>query len=193
VPRYLRLRGRAKLYRSFLLGEISWVLAAAALLYFDWAAGLVVLVVPLCLLRWFMMCGNFAQHAFVDIDDAANPYRNSTCLINVRYNHKCYNDGYHIVHHIKPGLHWLEMPEWFEEHIEEFARQDAIVFDGLGNNQRVWWLLMSGQYDVLAQHMMNFRDRTLEERVQFLKDRVQRRRGELKSFFAQEPEPIAAG
>lgn len=192
IPRYFRLRGRTKLYRSLLLGEVAWALGTAALLYLDWAAGLVVLLVPFCMIRWFMMCGNFAQHSFVDVDDAENPYRNSTCLTNTIYNHKAYNDGYHIVHHLKPNLHWLEMAEWYEKNVAEFARHDAIVFDGIRNNQQVWWLLMTGQYEVLARHMVDFKGRTLEERVAFLKGRVQRQRGRIRGLLEQEAAPVPA-
>lgn len=192
IPRYFQLRGRMKLYRSLLFGELAWFAMVAVLAWFDWAAAVVVLIVPFCMIRWFMMCGNFAQHAFVDVDDADNAYRNSTCLTNTVYNHKCYNDGYHIVHHIKPALHWSEMATWYEERVEEFARQDAIVFDGIRNNQKVWWLLMSGQYGVLADHLVNFKGRTREERIAFLKDRVQRQRGKIRGFVQLETEREAS-
>lgn len=192
IPRYFWVRGKKKLFRSLMLGEVAWMVAVVALGAVDWAATLVVLVVPFCLIRWFMMCGNFAQHAFVDVDDAGNPYRNSTCLTNTIYNHKCYNDGYHIVHHIKPALHWTEMATWYEERVDEFARQDAIVFDGIRNNQRVWWLLMTHQYGVLADHLVNFKDRTREERIAFLKDRVRRQRSPILGFLKIEAKPLAA-
>ncbi|MEQ1504464.1 MAG: fatty acid desaturase [Myxococcota bacterium] len=191
LVRYFRLRHRDKLLRSLMIGEVAWFSAVALGLWVDWAATLVVLIVPYCLIRWFMMCGNFAQHAFVDVDDPGNAYRNSTCLTNTRYNHKCYNDGYHIVHHLKPALHWTEMATWYEERVDEFARQDAVVFSGIRNNQQVWVLLMTGRYDVLAAHLVDFHGRSLDERIAFLKDRVRRRRGEPRGFLELE-QPLAA-
>ena len=188
LPRYFKIRNRNKLYVSLLVGEISWFCLVAVSFWVDWAATLVVLVIPWLIIRWFMMCGNFAQHAFVDVDDANNPYRNSNCLTNTVYNHKCYNDGYHIVHHVKPTLHYTEMAQWYDDHIDEFARQDAVVFDGLRNNQKIWFLLMSGNYGVLADHLVDFKGRTRDEKIAFLKSRVQRQRGAIKGFLEREPD-----
>ena len=187
LVRYLRLRGRDKLARQLIIGELSWVGFVIALAWIDPAGAIGVVVVPFLLLRVLLMCGNFAQHAFVDIDDPANPYRNSTCIINTRYNHKCYNDGYHIVHHLKPNLHWSEMAQWYDDRKDEFARQDAIVFDGLQDNLHVFVLLMTHDYDTLAAHLVDFHGRTKDEKIAFLKGRVQRRLGEKKGIFAFEP------
>lgn len=172
---YLRQRRHRKLARKLIQGELAWLVVVGALLVLNWPATLVVFVAPLLLMRTLMMCGNFAQHAFVDLDDAANPYRNSSTLINTHYNHKCYNDGYHVVHHIKPNLHWSEMAQWYDDHREEFARHDAIVFDGLRDNQQVWLLLMTGNYDRLAQHVVNFHHRSHDELVRLLKSRTRHR------------------
>lgn len=186
IPRYFGVRRRPKLYWSLVLGEWAWFGLVGVSALVDWAATLVVLVVPFLLIRWFMMCGNFAQHAFVDVDDAGNPYRNSTCLTNTPYNHKCYNDGYHIVHHVKPTMHFLDMAEWYDRNRDEFARQDAIVFDGVRNNQQIWFCLMTGNYGYLADRMVDFRGRSREERITFLKARVQRQRGRIRGFLERE-------
>lgn len=183
LVRYLRGKKRNKLARQLLVGEGAWVGLVLALGWFDPVAALGLLVVPLFLTRWLMMCGNWAQHAFVDVDDPNNAYRNSTNLVNSRYNHICFNDGYHIVHHLMGNLHWSEMAQWYDDHREEFAKQDAIVFDGLPNNQVVWWCLMTQDYDRMASHVVNFRDRTHEELVAFLRDRVRRQRGAIKGLL----------
>ncbi len=175
TPKYFLDRKRNKLAKNFIIGEISWTLVIAALLFWNPVPTLVVFVIPWFLIRFFMMCGNWGQHAFIDVNDAANPYRNSTCLTNTRYNHKAYNDGYHIVHHIKPNLHWADMAKWYEDHIEEFGKQDAIVFTGIPDNQVVFWNLMVRRYDYLAEHLVDLPgapERTHEEKVAWLKERV---------------------
>ena len=77
----------------------------------------------------------FSQRIAHSVDDPTNAYKHSTCLINVPYNHRCYNDGYHIVHHLHGNMHWSEMPDHFQKNIDEYVKNDAIVFSGLGNNQ----------------------------------------------------------
>lgn len=183
--RYMKSRNRRKLFKRFVVGEGAWYLTIALLMALDPVATFVVFIVPWLLIRWFMMCGNWAQHAFVDIDDPGNCYRNSTCLTDVPYNHKCYNDGYHIVHHIKPALHWTEMPDWMMDRLDDFGREDALVFQGLGNNQVVWWCLMKDDYGKLADHLVDLPgapQRTREQKIAMLQERVRRRSGDVKSL-----------
>jgi len=193
--RYLRHRGRTRFARQFVVGELSWLAFLVVMMWLDPVATSVVFLGPFLLIRFFMMTGNWSQHAFVDVDDGGNAYRNSTCLVNVRYNHICYNDGYHIVHHLKPALHYTEMATWFWDRIDEFGAQDAIVFDGLGNNQTVWWCLMIQDWDRLANHLMDLPGapaRTHEEKIAFLQDRVRRRSGEVKGMVQMAPPPTQA-
>ncbi len=98
--------------------------------------------------------GNFAQHAFVDPGDPANPYKNSITCINVKYNHKCWNDGYHISHHIKPHMHWTEHPKYFKKTIDQYVDNKAIVFDGI-DFLPTFYYLMTKNYDKLADHLVN--------------------------------------
>jgi len=183
VSRYLYLRGRKRILFKFIMGELFWYALAAVALWVNWAAALLVFIVPMLMMRWLMMAGNFAQHSFVDVDNPDDGFGNSTCLTNTFYNHKSYNDGYHIVHHNKPGMHWTEMAKAYEDNIQDYIDKDAVVFDGIADNQAIWFLLMTHNYDKLARHLVNFRDRTHEEKVDFLKSRVRRTIGEIPRIF----------
>jgi fatty acid desaturase len=174
---YLGRRRRTAMQRQLIVGELAWLSAVVGLSLVSWKATLIVLVLPLVAIRFLMMAGNWAQHAFVDVAEPDNSWRNSTCLVNARYNHNCHNDGYHIVHHLEPGLHWTEMPGWFQERLETFGANDAIVFSGLTNNQVVFWCLMRQQWGRLADAMVDLPGapvRTREEKIAFLQDRVRR-------------------
>lgn len=170
---YLRARKRDKLARRALIGELVYWSAIALLLVVEWRATLVVFLVPLAFSRFAMMAGNWAQHAFVDPTDPANAYRNSITTINTRYNRRCFNDGYHIGHHLKPARHWSEMPDELLANLDAYRRQGALVFSGLDYFQ-IWALLMVGAHGTLARRLVDLGGppRDLAERIALLRARL---------------------
>ena len=174
LSRYHFSKGNRKLAVRTMVGELSFWLLAATLLFVNWQATVVVFVAPLVLVRILMMAGNWAQHAFVDGEDPENPYRNSLTCINTRYNRRCFNDGYHIHHHVNARCHWRDYPGEFEDNRETYGRHDAIVFDGIDFFE-VWVLLMLRRYKTLAQRFVRLPgapDRTEAEIITFLKSRL---------------------
>lgn len=147
---YLKRKKRKQLFVRTLIGEGSWYLAVIALMFVNWGATLVVLVIPMVLSRMLMMAGNWGQHAFIDGDRPDNPYVNSITCINTRYNRRCFNDGYHIGHHVKANRHWTELPTDFVDNRERYHKEGAIVFEGVDFFQ-VWLMLMLKQYKGLAK------------------------------------------
>ena len=119
------------------------------------------------------MTGNWAQHAFIAADAPDNCYKNSVTCINTKYNVKCWNDGYHISHHIDHTMHWTEHPAYFKRTLNEYIVNDAIVFDGI-HFLHVFIYLMRDRYDLLAKHFVNIgnRFRTDEEVMAFLRSRT---------------------
>jgi fatty acid desaturase len=168
---YLRDTRRRKLYRQVWVGELVYLLLAVGLLVLNWRATVVVLVIPYVLARVNLMMGNWTQHAFVDAADPGNPYLNSTTCINIPYNKMCFNDGYHIGHHVKPTRHWTEMPEDFEKNVDRYAREGAVVFDGI-DYVTVFVLLMRKRYDRLAHHHARIGNLTQEELIARLRSRT---------------------
>lgn len=170
---YLWRRGRRKLAWKCVLGELSFYALVGLLSTLNLRATLVVFVIPYLLVRFLMMAGNWGQHAFIHPDDPANPYRNSITCINTRYNRRAFNDGYHIGHHVKANRHWTEMPGDFLANVERYAREDAVVFEGIDFFQ-VWLYLMLRRYDVLARHYVQLRaePRSPEAIVALLRERV---------------------
>jgi len=151
---YLRRHRRDKLARRALVGEVGYLALLGALLWLDWRATTVVLVVPLVAARFGMMAGNWAQHAFVDPTDPGDPYRSSITTINTRYNRRCFNDGYHIGHHLKASRHWTEMPDDFLANLDRYRDERAIVFEGL-DYFAIWALLMVKAHRTLARHVVH--------------------------------------
>lgn len=175
LAHYHLVRGNRKMLTRTIVGEGVFILACALLAMLNPGATLVVFVIPVVLVRFLMMAGNWGQHAFVDASDPANPYKNSITCINTRYNKRCFNDGYHIHHHVKARTHWSEMPAEFEGNKAEYAAQDAIVFEGIDFFQ-VWLYLMLGRWNALAERFVQLPGapvRSRDEVIEFLKSRVQ--------------------
>jgi hypothetical protein len=145
---------RFALLRRTLVGELSFYAVAAALFVYDWRAAIVIAIVPVVFTRFMMMAGNWGQHAFIDPASPENCYRNSITCINSTYNRRCFNDGYHIGHHIKQTRHWTEMPSDFVANRATYAREGAIVFSGI-DFFAVWFLLMTKQYRALAKRVVH--------------------------------------
>jgi fatty acid desaturase len=174
VVRYLRrLRSRHLMIR-FVKGEAAFCLTAILLATVSVRATLVVFVIPFFVARLLMMTGNWAQHAFVCPIDPGNPYRNSITCINTRYNRRCFNDGYHINHHVAARRHWTEYPAEFEANLGRYGAEDAIVFRGV-DYFGVWVCLMLHRWETLARafvHLPNAPVRNDSEVIALLQRRL---------------------
>ncbi|MBK8583366.1 MAG: fatty acid desaturase [Flavobacteriales bacterium] len=144
-----------------------------ALCFVNWQATLVVFILPFLAFRLVAMAGNWVQHTFICPEQPGNDYRNSITCINVKFNHKCWNDGYHISHHINPTLHWTEHPKYFREHLAKFAENRSVVFAGL-NFLDIFVMLMKDDYEKMASHYVNVGDvfKSDEEVIAHLRSRV---------------------
>ncbi len=173
LPLYFVRKKRTRLAWRAMPMEFVHLAVMGAALALNWRAALCCLVVPFVLVRFMMMAGNWGQHAFIDPAAPGDSVRNSINCINSRYNTIAFNDGYHIVHHEKPALHWTEMPAFFDQHRVRYARSGAIVFRSL-DFFLISALLWMKRYDVLARHLVTLEgaEPPLEERIAFLKSRT---------------------
>jgi fatty acid desaturase len=173
LPNYFHRRHRNNLLYRYIRGELLFFLFCIIMCFVNWKATLVVFIIPLFIFRLIAMMGNWAQHAFVSEQDPANAYKNSITVINTRYNHKCWNDGYHISHHLKPAMHWTEHPSYFQSTIGDYVDNDAIIFSGIHFLHVFVWL-MGKRYDLLAKHFVNIGNRFTsdDEVINFLKKRT---------------------
>lgn len=195
------LRRDKKGLALLLIGDTLCYAAMVGLFFVNPAATLMVFFMPFLMMRFFMMAGTWTEHAFVDATQPDNTYRNSTCLINTRFNHIAYNAGYHLVHHISPGRHWCSTPAAFEKFLPKMIEQESILFYEVPDYLFVWWKLMRKDYNYFADHMLDLDNRwpTKEDKIAFLRSRTQGQRGTIKGLLerreaasAGNAEPVAA-
>lgn len=154
---YVRRRGRVKLLRQVLRGELAYGALVGLVLVLDWRAAVTLFIVPLCGTRFLMIAGNWAQHAFIDPDAPGVIWRNAITCVDCRYNRIAFNDGYHVSHHLKPNRHFTEHPQAFAADIERYVANDAVVFRGIDYFQ-IWLALMLKRHRWLARHVAEFGD-----------------------------------
>ncbi|HEY3449005.1 MAG TPA: fatty acid desaturase [Myxococcales bacterium] len=174
LPLYLRRKKRLAMARRAAVGELVHEAVVVGALLLDWRFGLAAFLGPLVVCRFTMMAGNWGQHAFVNTARVNDGLSNAITCINSGYNRRCFNDGYHVGHHLRPNRHWTELPADLESNAELYAREGAIVFEGL-DFFMVSLLLWTGRWGVLARRFVRLDgvSRSDEDVVAMLKSRVQ--------------------
>ncbi|MFK7970326.1 MAG: fatty acid desaturase [Bacteroidia bacterium] len=168
-------KNRKKLARNAISGEISFVLMCIGLSFVNFPATFMVFILPFLIFRTIAMMGNFAQHTFIDPEDPGNSYTNSISCINHKYNHKCWNDGYHISHHLRPAMHWTEHPNHLTRNADKYVSNRALIFEGI-DFLGVWLRVMKKDYEGLADKVVNLNGmwESKEEVIAVMKERTQR-------------------
>lgn len=172
---YLYYRKRKKLYVRLTVGEVCFFIFCIVLSFVSLKATLIVFVIPFLFARLVTMLGNWTQHAFVDSKDPANLFTNSVNCINTVYNITCWNDGYHVIHHLRPGMHYTDMPGEFLKQKDAFAQNKALVFDGI-HYLHIFTYLMTKRYDKLAANLVNINNTfaSEEDAIRVMKERTKK-------------------
>jgi fatty acid desaturase len=187
LPTYLSRHKKKGMAKRAFLGELGQLSVAAGAVALDWRFGLVAFVIPVVMCRFMMMVGNWGQHAFINVARKNNGIANSITCINSGYNARCFNDGYHISHHLMPARHWTEHPAELLKNRAKYAEQGAIVFRGI-DFFLVSVLLWAGRYDVLSRRYVRLGAPMTDAEVEaLLRERVKPvARWELESIGAEQ-------
>jgi fatty acid desaturase len=85
-----------------------------ALLAIDWRKALLFVFIPHVFAVWGITAVNYVQHDGCDED---HPYNHSRNFVGKWFNWLTFNNGYHGMHHVQPGLHWTKLPEAHAEQL----------------------------------------------------------------------------
>ena len=171
---YFFKRKRKKFYMRLTAGEISFYLFCVGMSFVNFKATLFIFIIPFVFARIVMMLGNWAQHAFVNLDDLED---NTINCINTKYNQMCWNDGYHAIHHVCPAMHYTDIPGEFLKTKDQLAEKKVLVFDGIHYLHIFLWL-MTKRYDKLADNLVNINNmfNSKEEAIDLMKQRTRKYR-----------------
>lgn len=169
---YFFSRKRKKFYMRLTAGEFAFYIFCIAMWFVNSKATLFVFIIPFLFARIVMMLGNWTQHAFVNPD---NHEDNTINCINTKYNQTCWNDGYHAIHHIRPALHYTDIPLEFNKNKSQLAQQKILTFEGIHYLHIFLWL-MTKRYDKLASHLVNIDHMfsSEEEAIALMKQRTKK-------------------
>ena len=101
---------------AFLAAASEYVVffgSMAALFLIDWRKALLFFFIPQQVALFSIQVVNYLQHIETDAYSEWNHSRN---FVSRTLNILLFNNGYHTVHHLKPGVHWSELPRLHAEH-----------------------------------------------------------------------------
>ena len=175
LTKYFLKKNRPAMAWRAMTSDALHVVFMIGMSFVNWQATLAAFVVPYFFMRVAMMLGNWGQHAFIDASRPGDSFVNSITCINSSYNRRCFNDGYHIGHHLKQTRHWTEMPGDFEANVDLYFKSGCIVFEGV-DFPMVSVFLFLKRYDWLAKAFVRLPgdNRTDAEVIEFLKSRTRR-------------------
>jgi len=121
---------RRKNPRAFLLALSEFLVffgVMAALFLLDWKKALLFFLIPQQFALFVIQVFNYVQHIETDTGSEWNHSRN---FVSPVLNALLFNNGYHTVHHWKPGVHWTQTPALHAAHAH-------LIHPEL--QQRSWW------------------------------------------------------
>lgn len=172
---YLFSRKRKNYICASLMAKYHSIFCVA-MSFVNFHATLFIFIIPFVFARIVMMLGNWAQHSFIDKDNTEDNFTSAINCINTKYNEMCWNDGYHTVHHLRPGMHYTEIPGEFLKMKDQFIQKKAIIFDGIHYLHVFVWL-MTKNYDKLADNLVNIDNKIFsskEEAIELMKERIKK-------------------
>jgi fatty acid desaturase len=99
---------RPRWYKQFIKESAVFYAVSGSLLLLDWRKFLIYWFVPHIWAAWGIVSINFLQHDGCDEDSEFNHSRN---FVGKAFGWFTFNNGFHTIHHIKPGLHWSLLRE----------------------------------------------------------------------------------
>lgn len=166
LPYYAFRTGRYAACATTLSFMILSMIADAALLqYVSFSGTLWTRLIIHFVAMTAMSFGNWSQHMFIDPENVAlapspqgKPRQNNYVItyncIDTWQNKRCFNDGYHIIHHQSARLHWTELPTCFHNTLDTHLKHGAITFRDI-HFFDVGLLVMAGWLHRLAEHYVH--------------------------------------
>ncbi len=166
---YFRSRGDVKNQKRMFWGMARYLVYFAAVFAYNWRIGIAYVVVPLLTMNFIMAITSWVQHAFCDPEHPEDYFVNTVTVYDeVNF----MNEGYHLCHHHRSGLHWTEMPAHLERLRDKMSESGSLVFRDLDFMELFIELTLLRRMDVLAEKLVPWQPMEHEEKVALLTKRT---------------------
>ena len=166
---YFRARSDEKNRRRMFWGMARYYAYFGAVFVYDWRIGAMFVLVPLLCMNFINAITAWVQHAFCDPEHPEDYFANSVTVVDEV---NLMNEGYHLCHHHRAGLHWTEMPVHFERIRDRMREAGSLVFRDLDFMGLFLELTLLRRMDVLAEKLVPWEPMNHEQRLALLAKRT---------------------
>jgi fatty acid desaturase len=166
---YFKEKGDEKNRRRMLWGMARFYIFFAAVFIYDWRIGILYVLVPFLCMNFIMALTAWVQHAFCDPEHPEDYFANTVTVLDEL---NFMNEGYHLCHHHRSGLHWTEMPVHMDQIRDKMRDSGSLVFRDLDVMQLFLELTVLRRMNVLAEKLVPWQPMTHEEKLALLAKRT---------------------